>query len=865
MMLAGIGETLGQVPGVEVLEYRTKEQARAGQLSGADLAIIQIEAGTSGSDFEAWAKQFPHVAFLFVRSDEESGHIFIRTLHDRRALTDVIKICAALARKEEAEGEGELEETSEPLGGDDPNLEAPPFWSPEDHLRAECQLLEAQLRLAIESGDFPDSIGIEGVAPSKAAVLEALASTGDLWAPRAPRIPDATRAEELAQAIRNRREYVEARRRATGGTLPLDTQSQALGLDRMAERCFLLSVAVRRKPSIRRAVGYLLGDPEVEYVTRDIFERVLATEGEERELLRRALEPTGPLIASGLLLVPEGAAGERVTSFDAYTACPVAAGLLEHPLEKSPELQAYLSREVDDASSDVDLTNGTADKLARVVRGVWDERHGEAFVLIHGPEGSGRRALARRACRMAPRGMLLVDVDRVLQRASNPARVLAAIVRVAYERRLVLLLNRFELLGSGEGAAHRSALVDALNTFENCVLLVSTRSWKPDGELARARFMSVEMGRPDEGQRAALWLSEAGRRGWTQIGEEQCDELAGLFRFTPGQIAAAADALESFLRFEGRESASVVLEDVTAACRNEARERLNAFTTRIEPTFAWDDLVLEEEQSTQLKEIIALGRHRKRVLSDWGFRTKLSLGEGIVALFAGPSGTGKTMAAEVIARCLGIDLYKLDLARVLSRYVGDFEQRIGSVFDEAELADALLFIDECDTVLGTRTATKTAQDRFANFEVGYLLQRIEEYRGLAVLATNLRRNLDDAFVRRLNAVVEFNRPDVDLRERIWQRSVPYLMPLGRDVDLRFLAERFDLAGGHIKTALYYAAHLAAAEGGAVHMRHILRAVAREQRKLGVAVKTGDYKPYKDDLEIPIAALCGAERAQEPAV
>ena len=216
----------------------------------------------------------------------------------------------------------------------------------------------------------------------------------------------------------------------------------------------------------------------------------------------------------------------------------------------------------------------------------------------------------------------------------------------------------------------------------------------------------------------------------------------------------------------------------------------------------------------------------------WGFDRKLSGGKGLSALFAGPPGTGKSMAAEVIAGELRLDLYKIDLAHIVSKYIGETEKNLDRVFRAAENATVVLFFDEADALFGKRSEVKDSHDRYANIEIAYLLQKMEEYEGLAILATNLRQNLDEAFVRRLQFVVEFPFPDEAYRRRIWQVSFPSETPIDADVDLALLAREVKLAGGNIRNIALAGAFRAAAAGAPVGMDHLLHAARREYQKLG---------------------------------
>ncbi|MEV6923674.1 ATP-binding protein [Dactylosporangium sp. NPDC051485] len=266
--------------------------------------------------------------------------------------------------------------------------------------------------------------------------------------------------------------------------------------------------------------------------------------------------------------------------------------------------------------------------------------------------------------------------------------------------------------------------------------------------------------------------------------------------------------------------------------RESSRRRLRALARLVPPRHGWSDLVLPADKALRLRELADVARFRGKVLDDWGFGASVASGPGLNVLFAGPSGTGKTMAAQVIARELGRDLFAVDLAAMVSKYIGETEKNLAAVFAAAHDGDCVLFFDEADAMFGKRTAVKDAHDRHANLQTSYLLQKLEEHEGVVVLATNLRKNMDEAFVRRLHAVIEFPVPRVEERLRIWRRIWPAAAPVAPDLDLDQLATRIDLPGGHLRNIAVSAAFLAAADGGTITMDHLERATRREYQQLG---------------------------------
>jgi SpoVK/Ycf46/Vps4 family AAA+-type ATPase len=276
----------------------------------------------------------------------------------------------------------------------------------------------------------------------------------------------------------------------------------------------------------------------------------------------------------------------------------------------------------------------------------------------------------------------------------------------------------------------------------------------------------------------------------------------------------------------------LTLEDFMAGARTSSTSRLASLAHKITPRYGWEDIILPEDQVALLHEIVSTVRGRATVLDEWGVGRKLASSRGITALFAGPPGTGKTMAAEIIAGELELDLYKIDLSVIVSKYIGETEKNLEQIFTEAASSNAILFFDEADALFGKRSEVRDSHDRYANIEISYLLQRMEAYDGITILATNLRANLDEAFTRRLQFSVEFPFPEEADRLRIWKALFPANMPRASDFDLASLAQRFKLAGGSIRNILMSAAYLAASDGCCVTMEHLLHSARRELQKMG---------------------------------
>ena len=309
------------------------------------------------------------------------------------------------------------------------------------------------------------------------------------------------------------------------------------------------------------------------------------------------------------------------------------------------------------------------------------------------------------------------------------------------------------------------------------------------------------------------------------------EELAATYRLSAEQLGLV------------RQAATAGAGDLPAAVRRLAAGSVETTAQRIRPSRSWDDLVLEELKMASVREIVLRQAKRRVVFDEWGFPAKPST--GVVALFAGPSGTGKTLAAEIIAGELGVDLYKIDLANLVSKYIGETEKNLAQVFAAAEAGRVVLFFDEADALLGKRSEVSDSHDRYANIEVAYLLQRLETYEGVAVLATNLAKNIDAAFLRRLHVIVEFPLPQPAERRRIWERSLPPSAPLGEDLDLDRLSGEVEVSGGTIRNVALRAAFLAAEAGSAITMETLLVALRRELEKLGRLPSASEWQRVFD--------------------
>jgi hypothetical protein len=436
-----------------------------------------------------------------------------------------------------------------------------------------------------------------------------------------------------------------------------------------------------------------------------------------------------------------------------------------------------------------------ASRISRVL-----STHPDSALAITGGDARSRRNVVARACGDLEMRLFALRGEDVPGDPAERDRLARAWMRES-------LLSPAVLLVEGGAATAVTALADRLGT----ALALSADDGVPDGNRS---FVRLQLPSPTADARKVRWRVALGERARTLDGN--IDALAAQFELTPGQIDAAIESAEQ-----------KTPQGLWQASRLQARPAFGELARRIESTATWDDLVLPPAQTGVLKQIAMHVRQRLRVYEDWGFGAN-QRGLGITALFAGVSGTGKTMAGEVLATDLKLDLYRIDLSQVVSKYIGETEKNLGAVFDAADAGSVILLFDEADALFGKRSEVKDSHDRYANIEISYLLQRMEEYRGLAILTTNQRAALDNAFLRRLRFVVEFPFPDSAARADIWRRVFPAIAPV-EGLDSTKLA-RLNVAGGHIRNIAMNAAFLAADGSRSVRMSDVLQAARTELAK-----------------------------------
>lgn len=463
----------------------------------------------------------------------------------------------------------------------------------------------------------------------------------------------------------------------------------------------------------------------------------------------------------------------------------------------------------------------SASQIETMATMMWHWQHAPTFMPLPvaqllGADDQCKRLVARQAAATLQRQLYTLNADELPTSVAD----IDQFVRLWQRESLLLSLALYLDAQSHDSPETWRALDRFLSRAveSNGLLLVGVRDALP--ELAATSF-TVDVARPALAEQRDAWLQ-------LLADEHLANQLASQFNFNLPDLVAIADQAQA--------SAAV---DVWAHCRAKTRPRLDTLAQRLVPKATWDDLVLPPEPERLLHAVADQVRNRAAVYEDWGFGQRMNRGMGISALFAGESGTGKTMAAEVIANDLRLDLYRIDLSAVVSKYIGETEKNLRRLFDAAEDGGAILFFDEADALFGKRSEVKDSHDRYANIEINYLLQRMEAYSGLAILATNLKTALDQAFMRRLRFVVNFAFPGVAERKAIWQKVFPPEAPQdGLDYDR---LARLSLTGGNIHSIALNAAFLAAQANTTVTMPLVLAAARTEFRKLEKPINEAEFR------------------------
>ncbi len=497
--------------------------------------------------------------------------------------------------------------------------------------------------------------------------------------------------------------------------------------------------------------------------------------------------------------------------------------VVDHILNQSVYDSSFIFEEDADDRTLVDLVSQkkAVEELVSVIRG---SDTSEPFIIqLTGDRGAGKMTCIREAFSRLQRRFIRISLSGDI--TSGEITELSS---------KLILSRSIPVITGVDQCRSFYEKVRSLSEEVGLVIIVSGRSGEKLSEGIDTIIIRLQP--PTLEEQYLLWQSES--KEYELEEGTDLSEISGEFDMSPGSVKKA-------FRFAGilSENKKLTVSDIKNGCYRSFDPDMGEKAVRLRRSFCWEDIVIPEQSRKLLIDACQQIRLRHKVLNDWGFSGKMPYGTGVSMIFTGPPGTGKTMAAQVMANELEMDIYKISLANVVSKYIGETEKNLNEIFDKARLCKGILFFDEADVLFSKRTEVKEANDKYSNMEAAFLLQKIEEYTGVVILATNLVQNFDEAFKRRMRFIIDFPFPDAELRRIIWQKAFPEKAPVD-NIDLDFLVERFELSGSNIRNIAIHSAYLAAGENSSgIGMKHIMAAVRNEFAKSGKAFTRAEAGEY----------------------
>ncbi|MBW9114633.1 ATP-binding protein [Rhizobium cauense] len=633
--------------------------------------------------------------------------------------------------------------------------------------------------------------------------------------------------------IGSKRAVIDARLADSVG-LPIPMIASRFGLNEFERACLLMATAAAIDPRYEVLFAYAHNDVSRKAPSVGLALALLAEGPTHRLSLLQSFSPHSKLLRSDLIHFSATELSRPLVGRGMCIDERVVFALLGQGCGGDERVAAFIAR-LDETL--VPWRDGAL--VERAVAALQHHNHGVAL-LLEGPADCGQRQLAMAACSAADMGLIAADLSSP-GASSIPERELGRLLaREAMLEGSALLMTVRDL---ALDLRHDSTVSAAVRAGASVFVAASPGTISATELASSLPVVDIAMPAVTADIRGGWWRAALAKQGHDR--EPGLPLRLGLsLRCGPDAVERTVSALdpEKPLRFR----------TLAGIARRATRAEVPALARLVRHNWQWDDLVLPEKQVTRLRQICCELEYAPRVLHDWNFAGKTGTGFNNIVLFSGASGTGKSMAAAVIASTIGLDLYRIDLSTMVDKYIGETEKNLERTFAAMEATNAAIFFDECDVLFSKRSEVKDAHDRYANLSVAYLLQRIESYEGVIVLATNLSGNMDEAFSRRLNHVVHFPLPDTAMREKLWVKAFPIEAPIATDLDLQALARNFELTGGNIRNAALASAYLAAARNEAIGQRHVLQAIAIELEKIGRPPIESDFGDSYSLLAVPDA-------------
>lgn len=716
-----------------------------------------------------------------------------------------------------------------------------PYLSSRSHILAELQRITLLIRLQIERfrqhREVHDEFRGLFISDKQAALLvERLAGSNGSDSLGSDNEFD-LRLNEIDEVISKQK----ADTLEQGVVLRLEEFCVSFSLTSLERDILLVGLASELNLEYGTIFAYLQDDITRKRPTVELALQLLSHVYGDRYAIRACFGADAPLIANHLIKLETDPAhphppllGRSIRVFDR---------IVEHLLGSEsvePELAVYMQLESPSIRlQDIYLSPNLGQVLVEMERN--PVMATQSVFYLQGGYGVGKQSIAEGLCRVFNKKLLVVSGSLLLMLKDRAfSETLALIFREAILLKTAIFWQGFDGFIVEEKAFQLKVLLKEIEKAGFPVFLAGDKIWEPKDSLYEKRFIRLEVPRPSFAERKSLWEKEVGD-DIALSDNVDLAELANKFRLSGGQIRDAIATARNRAASRGSKDQRITMADFYNAARLQSNRRLVTLAQKIAPRRTWDDIVLPDDLMEKMRELCNWITHRSLVYEEWGFEEKMSYGKGLNVLFSGRSGTGKTLAAEIMAGHLNLELYKIDLSSLVSKYIGETEKNLARIFAEAEASNVILFFDEADAIFGKRSEVRDAHDRYANIEVSYLLQKMEEHQGMVILATNFLKNLDDAFMRRIHFILDFPFPSEKDRLRIWQQIWPPSIPFADDVDFGHMANCFEIPGGNISNIALAAAFLAAdSDHKKVTMDHLIQATRREFQKMGELMVGGDF-------------------------
>lgn len=646
---------------------------------------------------------------------------------------------------------------------------------------------------------------------------------------------EAERLEEMANAASQalaEAHRLSAKAESLGMPLPLPALVRRLSLSQEETAVLRLALIPLLDASFRKRVARFRDNVLLDYVDVDFLLNILYETRLERLKAREMFLPGSKLVREHLisLSLPRDATSDTLLSYEVR----VPEGVL-HLVLGTPHLDRSIAHICTITWPDIELGAVIMDEKVKseaisLLKASTEKKEGRGVVIgLFGPPGTGKSLFSAAAASALACPLLTVDSARLAVDEGAFRDTLDALFAEARMRGAVIAFDHCEALFSQKNP-RIPGLYAWFERHRGPILLLSNDPRQLDPSLERYIAYQIDFEVPDGQARELLWDLHIREQGLTLAPDADIPGLAMNFDFTGGQIANAVKVARDLAH--ARHSPAITQSDLLSGAWAQVRADMEEYSKKRKVRLTLDDLILPEEEKRLVAEVIDAARHRTFIMTRWGFGRRLSTGKGLCCLFVGEPGTGKTLAAEILAEALGQNLYQISIPRVLSKYIGETEKNIERIFATAKANNSILLFDEADALFSSRVKVETSVDRFSNMEINLLLQEIERFDGIVILTTNLEKNIDKAFERRIQFKIRFPFPDAKHRALIWQTLIPKECPVDPNIDWDLVGRSFELSGGHIKNAILRAAYKAARDQRPISIEHIVAAAEAECRAAG---------------------------------